>query len=137
MLENIENNADLDPKLPTQTSQKGLKGSARWSLLTPGSQRSPRRWAGLTSTVSYARSMGDHSRVTTRVTAVASTRTVLRSKIMGAQVGPSPIRKGLEGTNFVQLVRTKIKKAFCKHTHKDKKRCTRDADSDSDSDNST
>ena len=79
--------------LPTQTSQRWLKGSARWSPLTPGSQRNPRKWDGLTSTVSSARSMGAHSRVTTHVTAVASIRTVLQSKIVGAQVSPSSIRK--------------------------------------------
>ncbi len=37
--------------------------------------------------------MGAHSRVTTRVTAIASTRTVLRSKIVGAQVGPSLVKR--------------------------------------------
>ena len=46
-------------------------------------------------------------------------------------------KKGPEGTNFAQLVRAEIKKAFRKHARKDKKRRARDADSDSDSDDST
>ena len=54
VLENIENNADLIISPGTQTSQKGLKGNARWTQSTPGFQRSPRRWAGLTSIVYYA-----------------------------------------------------------------------------------
>ncbi len=50
---------------------------------------------------------------------------------------PQASKKGPEGANFTQLVRAKIKKAFCKHARKNKKRRARDADSDSDSDDST
>ena len=54
MLENIQNNANLDYKPMNLNKPKGLKGSARWILLTPGFQRNPRMWAGSTSIVSHA-----------------------------------------------------------------------------------
>ena len=41
--------------------------------------------------MSYARSMGGHSSAIMRATAIASTRMVLQSRIMGAQVGPNLI----------------------------------------------
>ena len=59
----------------------------------PAFPRNLRRQAGQKNIGSYARSMGDHSKVTTRMTAIASTRTVPRLKITGAQVGPSPIKR--------------------------------------------
>eukprot|EP00804_Cyclotella_cryptica_P004160 CCRYP_014541-RA/>CCRYP_014541-RA protein AED:0.42 eAED:1.00 QI:0/0/0/1/1/1/2/0/283 len=59
VLENIENNTELNEKPSSTTKAKGAdhnrKMDSRW---TPASPRSPRRWAGLTSTVCYARSMG-------------------------------------------------------------------------------
>ena len=62
---------------------------ARWSPLTPVSLRSPSRWAGLKSTVYYARSMEVHTTVTTHVTAIASIRMALLSINFGAQVNPT------------------------------------------------
>ena len=56
--------------------------------------RITRRWAGLTSIVLCAKGMVGHSRVTTHVIIVVLTRMVLRSGIVGAQVGSSPIRRG-------------------------------------------
>ncbi len=58
-------------------------------------------------------------------------------KNRGGASKPQASKKGLEGANFAQLVRAEIKKAFCRHARKDKKRCARDADSNSDSDDST
>ena len=58
MLENIENNADLDYKPTNLNKPKGAERKRNWSPSTPEFQRSPRRWAELTSIVSYARSMG-------------------------------------------------------------------------------
>ena len=76
-----------------RTSRRELKGNARWSKLTPKSQRDPRRWAGLTSTAYCARSIEGHSSATTCTIFVVSTRTALRSRIVGAQEGPSLIRR--------------------------------------------
>ena len=58
-------------------------------------------------------------------------------KNCGGTSRPQSNKKRPEGANFVQLMRTKIKKALRKHSCKDKKRHARDADSDSDSDDST
>ena len=48
-----------------------------------------------------------------------------------------PMKKRPKGANFVQLMRTKIKKALYKHTCKDEKCCTCELDSDSNSNDST
>ena len=50
---------------------------------------------------------------------------------------PQLIKKCPEGSNFVQLMRTEIKKALCKHMRKDKKHHAHEPDSNSDSNNST
>eukprot|EP00804_Cyclotella_cryptica_P022859 CCRYP_005058-RA/>CCRYP_005058-RA protein AED:0.39 eAED:0.90 QI:0/0/0/1/0/0/2/0/459 len=131
VLENIENNAELDAKPSSMTKAKGADQSAKWSRLTLASPRSPRRWAGLTSTVCYARSMGGRTKVTTPVTAAVITKTVLRSRRMGAQV--SPIQK--KGSQ--RIVRAELKKALRKKSGKRKKRRANDSESDSDSDESS
>ena len=58
-------------------------------------------------------------------------------KNRGGASKPQPIKKGPEGTNFVQLMHTEIKKVLQKHMHKGKKCHGCDAESDSDSDDST
>ena len=49
----------------------------------------------------------------------------------GGASRPQPTKKGPVGMNFMQWMRTKIKKALCKHMHKDKKCCMCEVDSDS------
>eukprot|EP00804_Cyclotella_cryptica_P028868 CCRYP_008447-RA/>CCRYP_008447-RA protein AED:0.41 eAED:0.75 QI:0/0/0/1/1/1/2/0/300 len=88
VLENIENNAELDNKPASTTKAKGADTERKMESMDSASPRSPRRWAGPKSTVCYARNMGGRTKVTIRVTAVAITRTVLRSRKMGAQVSP-------------------------------------------------
>ena len=58
-------------------------------------------------------------------------------KNRGGESKPLPNKKMQEGTNIAQVVRTKSKKALCKHMRKDKKRHTSEAESDNNSDEST
>ena len=101
--------------------------------MTPRSQRSPRKWDGLTSTVSSAKSMGAHSRVTTHLTAVASIRMVLPSKKHGGASKSQLKEKRHGGANFVQIVCTETKKALHKQSHQCKKCHANGTDSDDDS----
>eukprot|EP00804_Cyclotella_cryptica_P009548 CCRYP_006257-RA/>CCRYP_006257-RA protein AED:0.45 eAED:1.00 QI:0/0/0/1/1/1/2/0/220 len=137
VLENTQNNAELDVKPSSTTKAKGADRKRKMeSMDSPipkkpkrvGWARSPRRWAGLTSTVCYARSMGVCTKVTTPVTAAVITKTVLQSRRMGAQP---------EGANFAQIVRAELKKALRKKSSKRKKRRANDSESDSDSNKSS
>ncbi len=96
ILENIKNNADLDPKTSHPNKPKGAEGKRKMESIDSRLPKKPKK-VGWTDKLSSARSMGARSRVTTRVTAVASTRTVLRSKIVGARIGPSPIKRDKTG----------------------------------------
>eukprot|EP00804_Cyclotella_cryptica_P013126 CCRYP_002374-RA/>CCRYP_002374-RA protein AED:0.46 eAED:0.71 QI:0/0/0/1/0/0/2/135/103 len=102
------------------TKAKGGDQKCKMELMDSASPRSPRKWAGLTSTVCYARSMGGRTKVTTPVTAAVITKTVLRSRRMG-----------------VQIVRAELKKALRKKSGKLKKRHANDSESDRDSDKSS
>ena len=51
----------------------------------------------------------------------------------GGAIRPQSNKKGPEGANFGQLMRTKIRKALHKHTRKDKKCHAHEPDSNSDS----
>ena len=58
-------------------------------------------------------------------------------KNLGGASRLEPNRKGPEGANSVQLLRTEFKKAIRKHSCKDKKCWARDADTDSNCNDST
>ena len=58
-------------------------------------------------------------------------------KNRGGTSRTQPTKKGPKGMNFMQLMRTKIKKALHKHTCKDKKFHSCKADSNSDTENSS
>ena len=59
-----------------------------------------------------ARSMGGNSRSITHTTAVASTRTVLRSRIVRAQVGPNLIRKDRRAQILSSLCTPKSRRPY-------------------------
>ena len=58
MLENIENNANLDYKPTNPNKPKGAGGKCKMESIDSQIPKKPRRWARLTSIVSYARNMG-------------------------------------------------------------------------------
>ena len=82
---------------------------------------------------------------TTLVTVASTMPTALLSKGMGAQVAHKgtdilietvQIRE-CKGANFARIIRKEVKKAFCKQSHKRKKRHANNSESDSNSDYSS
>ena len=50
VLKNIENNTELDAKLPSMIKLKGNDGKCKMELMNSCIPKKPRRWAGLRST---------------------------------------------------------------------------------------
>ena len=137
MLENIENNADLDPKTSNPSKPKGAEGKRKMESIDSQTPKKPKK-VGWTDKhcVLCKKHGGPFKRHNTRDCRCFN-KDGTPIKNCGGASKPQPNKKGMEGANFAQLVRAKIKKALRKHARKDKKRRARDADSDSDSDDST
>ena len=134
VLENIENNADLDPKT---SSSKGAEGKRKMESIDSRIPKKPKKvgWTDKHCVLCKKHGGPFKSHNTRDCRRFNKDGTPIKNR--GGASKPQASKKGPEGANFAQLVRAEIKKAFRKHARKDKKRRARDADSNSNSDNST
>ena len=137
VLENIENNADLDPKPSNPSKPKGAEGKRKMESIDSRIPKTPKKvgWADKHCVLCKKHGGPFKSHNTRDCRCFNKDGTPIKNR--GGAIKPQASKKGLEGTNFAQLVCAKIKKALCKHARKDKKRHACDADSDSNSDDST
>eukprot|EP00804_Cyclotella_cryptica_P019640 CCRYP_013978-RA/>CCRYP_013978-RA protein AED:0.50 eAED:0.92 QI:0/0/0/0.5/1/1/2/0/367 len=93
VLENIENNAELDNKHASTTKAKGA--DQKWKMESMDSRipKKPKKVGWTKKHCVLCKKHGGRTKVTIRVTADVITKTVLRSRRMGAQVSPI-LKKG-------------------------------------------
>ena len=137
MLENIENNINLEYKSPNPSKSMGAKGKCKMESIDSWTPKKPKKvgWPDK-HCVLYKKpggpfkshNMCDRHRFNKDGTPI---------KNCGGASRPQPNKKGPKGANFVQLMHMEIKKALCKHLHKDRKCRTQEQDSNSDSNVST
>ena len=137
MLENIESNADLDPKPSNRNKPKGAEGKRKMESIDSRIPKKPKKVGWADKHCVLCKKHGGPFKSHNTLDCRRFNKDGTPIKNCGGASKPQLNKKGMEGTNFAQLVRAEIKKAFHKHVHKDKKRRARDADSNSDSDNST
>ena len=137
MLVNIENNADLDPKLSNPNKPKGAEGKRKMESIDSQIPKKPKKVGWTDKHCILCKNHGGLFKSHNMHDCRRFNKDGTPIKNHGGASRPQPNKMGPEGENFVQLMRTEIKKALCKHLRKDKKLCARDADSDSDSDDST
>ena len=137
MLENIENNADLDPKPSNPNKPKGTEGKCKMESTDSRIPKKPKKVGWTDKHCVLCKKHGGPFKSHNTCDCRCFNKDGTPIKNHGGASKPQPNKRGMEGTNLAQLVRAEIKKAFRKHARKDKKCRARDEDSDSNSDDRT
>ncbi len=137
MLENIENNADLDYKPTNPNKPKGAERKCKMELIDSRIPKKTKKVGWTNNHCVLCKKHGGLFKSHNMRDYCHSNKDGTPIKNCGGASRPLSNKKGPGGMNFVQLMSTEIEKALCKHSRKDKKRCTHEADSDSNSNNST
>ena len=137
VLENIENNAESDYKSPNPNKSKRAEGKRTMKSINSWFPKKPKKVGWTDKHCILCKKHGGPFKSHNMRDCHRFNKDGTPIKNHGGTSRPQSNKNGLEGANFVQLMRTEIKKALCKHSRKDKKRRDRDTDSDSDSGNST
>jgi hypothetical protein len=93
VLENIENNAELDNKPASMTKAKGAEQKRKMESMDSRIPKKPKKVGWTEKHCVLCKKHGGRTRVTIHVIAAVITKTVLRSRRMGAQVSPI-LKKG-------------------------------------------
>eukprot|EP00804_Cyclotella_cryptica_P022128 CCRYP_011604-RA/>CCRYP_011604-RA protein AED:0.46 eAED:1.00 QI:0/0/0/1/1/1/2/0/154 len=128
VLENIKNNAELDAKPSSTTKAKQADQKRKMESMDSRIPNKPKKVGWTDKHCVLCKKHGGPHKSHNTVTAVVITKTVLRSRRMGAQP---------EGANFAQIVRAELKKALHKKSSKRKIRRANDSESDINSDKSS
>eukprot|EP00804_Cyclotella_cryptica_P022966 CCRYP_014981-RA/>CCRYP_014981-RA protein AED:0.99 eAED:1.00 QI:0/-1/0/1/-1/1/1/0/244 len=100
VLENIENNAEFDAKPSSMTEAKGADQKRKMESIDSCIPKKPKKVGWTDKHCVLCKKHGGYTKVTTPVTAAVISKTVLKSRRMGAQV--SPIQK--KGSQRVQTL---------------------------------
>jgi hypothetical protein len=146
ILEKIENNAEVEAKSPSVIELKGAEGKCKMESMDSHIPKKPKQVGfGDKQCALCKKHVGPYKSHNaqdcrkfnpdgTPIKRNGGAGSTQRNRHVDKHHSKERER---EGANFAQINRKKVKKAFCKQSHKRKKRRANDSKSDSDSDYST
>ena len=137
VLKNIENNAELDAKPPSIIKSKGTDGKRKMESMDSHIFKKPKKVCWMKKHCILCKKHGgpQESHNTCDCRCFIKNGSLIKKN--GGAGKPNSKETGSKGANFVQIFHAKLKKAFCKHSHKCKKRCANELESNDDSDYSS